>query len=598
MRITRIELENFKGIGARQIIELRPITLLFGANSAGKSTIIQALHYLREILEKDNVDADVTQAGGYMNLGGFKNLVHQKNLKNPIIIKVVMERDQRGFSGMPLNIYGNMAGGEDFDKLPIMYIPSWTADDYGEVYGGAQVNEIGIEIEIQWNEQDDKPFVARHSIEMDAKHIADVVTSSSGDISIENFNLEHPLLFSDSSQDTAADENRPTTSPLEPELYHWLKYGLHHGTPPPLDEESQEIIIPITYSDFSVIPKGQIWGLGLGFEGLDFADTIEDDLSRDHNYVVSKNWDSIMKRQSAVTDLLTELIWGPAKSIRDHLRTMTYIGPIRKLPPRSFMPQKTPDESRWATGLAAWDIVYDELKKDEELMEDVNYWLSGKGLNTGYQLQRRKHGNIRMDEDVGTMFENVISTKGLDGIEDFLGSILGQQSDVTLVDTRSNTPVEPVEIGIGISQLLPIVLMAVRKQETIDDPGGILVVEQPELHIHPALQVRLGDLFIHASREQTEDDDTTHNAPAEKSLIIETHSEHLLLRLLRRVREQTENKLPDGFLGLEPEDLSVMYVENDNEKGVRFRRLRITPDGDFKDRWPGGFFEERDEELF
>jgi len=41
MRLTRIEIENFKGIGTRQRIDLRPITLLFGPNSAGKSTILQ-----------------------------------------------------------------------------------------------------------------------------------------------------------------------------------------------------------------------------------------------------------------------------------------------------------------------------------------------------------------------------------------------------------------------------------------------------------------------------------------------------------------------------------------------------------------------------
>ncbi len=63
MRLTAIELENFKGIGPRQRIELKPITLLFGPNSAGKSTILQALHYVREILERKNVDPDMTICG-------------------------------------------------------------------------------------------------------------------------------------------------------------------------------------------------------------------------------------------------------------------------------------------------------------------------------------------------------------------------------------------------------------------------------------------------------------------------------------------------------------------------------------------------------
>ena len=49
MYLTRLEIENFKGILSRQSIEIRPITMLFGPNSAGKSTVLQALHYLREI---------------------------------------------------------------------------------------------------------------------------------------------------------------------------------------------------------------------------------------------------------------------------------------------------------------------------------------------------------------------------------------------------------------------------------------------------------------------------------------------------------------------------------------------------------------------
>ena len=63
MRLSRIEIENFKWIGDTQVIDLKPITLLFGPNSVGKSTILQSLHYVREILERRNVDPDQTIAG-------------------------------------------------------------------------------------------------------------------------------------------------------------------------------------------------------------------------------------------------------------------------------------------------------------------------------------------------------------------------------------------------------------------------------------------------------------------------------------------------------------------------------------------------------
>lgn len=83
--ITAVEIENFKGIRDRVRVELKPLTLLFGANSAGKSTIIQALHYAREIFEQHNLDAHRTRSGGdALDLGGFKNLVHNHELSRPI----------------------------------------------------------------------------------------------------------------------------------------------------------------------------------------------------------------------------------------------------------------------------------------------------------------------------------------------------------------------------------------------------------------------------------------------------------------------------------------------------------------------------------
>lgn len=77
--ITGIAIENFKGIRDRVELKLRPITLLFGANSAGKSTVLHALHYAREIFERHNLDADRTIVGGkYIDLGGYQRLVHRK----------------------------------------------------------------------------------------------------------------------------------------------------------------------------------------------------------------------------------------------------------------------------------------------------------------------------------------------------------------------------------------------------------------------------------------------------------------------------------------------------------------------------------------
>lgn len=95
--ITSISIENFKGIGQRLDLNLRPLTLLFGANSAGKSTILHALHYAREVFERHNLNADQTIAGGpFVDLGGFQNFVHNQNLDSPVRISFDLNLEDTG----------------------------------------------------------------------------------------------------------------------------------------------------------------------------------------------------------------------------------------------------------------------------------------------------------------------------------------------------------------------------------------------------------------------------------------------------------------------------------------------------------------------
>ena len=73
--------------------------------------------------------------------------------------------------------------------------------------------------------------------------------------------------------------------------------------------------------------------------------------------------------------------------------------------------------------------------------------------------------------------------------------------------------------------------------------------------------------------------------------------EHLLLRLLRRIREKNNNELPSKELSLTPDQVAVIYVEQE-EFGVKLTELPIDEEGEFTRLWPKGFFEERVQELF
>jgi predicted ATPase len=80
-------------------------------------------------------------------------------------------------------------------------------------------------------------------------------------------------------------------------------------------------------------------------------------------------------------------------------------------------------------------------------------------------------------------------------------------------------------------------------------------------------------------------------------LLIETHSEHLLLRLLRRIRETTAGELPPGHIGLVPDQLAVAFITKD-EGDTKVHSLQVNDRGDFTGYWPKGFFDERSQELF
>jgi predicted ATPase len=88
MSIKSITIGNFKGIRDKVKIDLKPVTLLFGQNSGGKSTIIQAFHYAREVMVRHNLDPNFTELGGReIDLGGFENIVYAHDKTRSISLR-------------------------------------------------------------------------------------------------------------------------------------------------------------------------------------------------------------------------------------------------------------------------------------------------------------------------------------------------------------------------------------------------------------------------------------------------------------------------------------------------------------------------------
>ena len=156
MRLTHITIENFKGIRDRVEIPLRPITLLFGANSAGKSTMLQAMLYLRELLERQNADADVVGGGGdVINLGGFRQMVHGHDLARKLTVGATVALDDDGLP-RSLEVKECNAATEELHR------------------GVSSIRAVSVEIEVEWCPDYAIPVIAALRVKADDESILEI----------------------------------------------------------------------------------------------------------------------------------------------------------------------------------------------------------------------------------------------------------------------------------------------------------------------------------------------------------------------------------------------------------------------------------------
>lgn len=477
--LTSITIENFKGIGDAVTIPIRPITLLFGKNSSGKSTVLQALQYMVEVYQNmvevyqssAGVDPDRTKIGyGYTDLGGFRSLVHRHDEKRKIHIRLDFDLsidESENFFEMALS--GGLVAFEDL--------------------GLGMAKSVSIEVETGWEQSKEKAYPKSFII----YRLNGIEWSRFTRTETLNWNRAHPF-FEQARKKIQGIANHHHRSHLS--LY-----------------------------------------------------------SKDVDKNVHLSIKSIVERE---------------------IKRINYLGPFREIPSRHFRPQRTPDESLWAKGIEAWNI----LGRDPTLLEKTNSYMED-FLKLGY--------TIKLEESVSldTVLTNLNDLDRPYKLEERIDRIKKAPRQITLKihNEENDIDLDLPDVGLGISQVIPILVGVSHTGRSVTpDKIGIFAVEEPELHLHPAAQVALGDVFI---------DGIQNSNP---TFLIETHSEHLLLRLLRRVHETSSTRV-DTKYKLPPNDLSVVYVQA-TPAGAKFTPVSVTDDGDFDEPWPEGFFEERDSELF
>ncbi|GEM_PF-1133722 len=140
------------------------------------------------------------------------------------------------------------------------------------------------------------------------------------------------------------------------------------------------------------------------------------------------------------------------------------------------------------------------------------------------------------------------------------------QMEITFIEPHTGLEIDLSRLGFGYSQMLPLVVATFSEMRT-------LIFEAPEIHLNSSLHGLLTDLFIDG-------------ANSGKQILVETHSEHVIYRIQRRVAEGK----------IAPQDVAIYYISR-GQAGSTAKRLTITPTGEIPD-WPEGFFEAEMEDIY
>lgn len=455
------------------------------------------------------------------------------------------------------------------------------------------VNDASVELGISWSRRLDRPMISTYRLFLENPHSTGwPPTKAKNELFAEiEFNAhaprvllsklvtDHPAMIPISDWDCRGEQDRDDTGRLDM-FYRDPNESCLAACMRDVVKFYQRIQGPPALADASpfeqILLQSQPSALPLGEGPIEIALRDWSDIRASLGPKDAEEAWKLFRLASDVAHELSRILTLPLESLRGCLRTFRYLGPLRKIPPRSFRTPRVRDGSRWADGQAAWDEL---ASGDEQLIESVNHWLARDDrLNTGYRIAYRRFKEITL-ERVQTL-EYLLGElpETLAGVtERVRTSVIGELRDapsvnrLMLEDIAREIDVEPHDVGVGIAQLVPVVVAA------LSGRGVLNVIEQPELHVHPRLQAELGDLFIEACRTR------------DQRFIIETHSEHLILRLLRRIRETGKGAAYRG-MAITPDDVAVYYVAAEGTQ-TTVRKIDIDTRGEFVQPWPDDFFE-------
>lgn len=484
--ISSFGFSSFRSFQHEVSLSLAPITLLYGQNSAGKSSALKALLFLKANLSDSAEDGVIQYSSSTVDLGSALSLAHMHRTIEPTTLGATVEL------GIPESLGGTWpTGSEQFADGPKAGT-SRTRMPSGQIEIRVSLphEDIGPEVEYRFLGLAHKPSIrwSLTTIE-DSREVLILKPDS-----LEVFRMLFGNLqdVSEGTQETAYEADSSG------EIDLWAR--------------------PVMRA-VGILPGEQIGTFSGKFKAFNRLRLEEVEFRR--------------LRRGAPTGVSWEITQGAVhRQISREFRRVRHVGPARRLPDRV-------ESSTRQAHVREVDLLA-AIHRDDSLRTRLNNQLAE--LQIEFEVLSRH-------------------------IPD---PVLGDIYSLELRNRRTNVVTALTDVGYGVSQILPVILESFR-------PGrNIVLIEQPELHLHPALQARLGDLFISGAR-----------GGIGNRFVIETHSEAIMLRILRRIRER---RLP-------PEAVQVLYVDQDEDGVSGVKKILIDENGEWLSSWPHGFFEERIEEL-
>ena len=497
--ITKLRIKNFKAFKNEQSIRIAPITLIYGPNSAGKSSIIQSLQLLNQsFLNLDAIrNLELAPKGADLDLGLPVNFMHRGNTKSPLVVSFCSTTN-----------IGNTRTGKSQrilttqDSIELEIKLEFKQEKIEDLYSPLKVQSAEYTIKNMEDQVYNFKFKKISDVENTFKFVNKSSISNAAKFFFKYNKERFDIIKSDMKLDIAESKREITVKTLEAEFKN------------------------LTFSNRAMFFEPNFFPTYLPHR---------DSSKEDRAFENSWGWNRLM------SDLNSP--------IERTIRSCNHISGLRNKPQRFYPLTNT----RGFVGRTGENMAGLLLKLSKGANKNqLNKWL--KNLEIPYQIS----------------------------VAPIKDSLAGSLLIIKLKDLRNNVEVTPSDVGIGISQILPLLIQGLSEiskapTNTRQLVADIKCVEQPELHLHPKLQANIADFFIDTVKKS-------------KNLrwILETHSESLMLRLQKRIRSKE----------IDPSLVSVIYVNPTSGGCSEAYELRIDEEGDFIDEWPHGFFEESYKEKF